>query len=502
MSRAFHPIRLVLRWRGERTLEAHAELLAVRNYVWWSWWRKDDEPLAIDVLERLASELASGAVSIGLINREQDLFARAECIDLFFGRDGERVELPAAEVLPQYLPRPDYPAFFQLVRIDRLKPEEYHEHFGPVPVGDPTIYEVRRAEESERKELVPGPLWNLRPVPLRRPQLLHLSDLHFGLGHGYRVGAEQPGTSVRRPRLVERVEAAVEDAGNQVGLVMVTGDLISRAEYASLDEVEDFLDEICRRLDLTRDHVLLIPGNHDFDVLEGTTERERVLLTTDYRHEKRFKQFIRSFYAEDTPSDLERVKRFRFADKHDLVLFSLNSVRIRSPEFESYGYVGQHRYKDMVAWATTQLAAEGRLSESTTLGALMHHHLLPVSSLDEPTARRPISVTLDARQITDDFESAGVNVVFHGHQHIPFIGDTRRYASQQAWKPTERNRLVVVGCGSSGINPATIVGFARNSLGIYDWRDGELNYQLYAYSPTDAPERLADGVVPLSRADI
>ena len=47
---------------------------------------------------------------------------------------------------------------------------------------------------------------------------------------------------------------------------------------------------------------------------------------------------------------------FRTPDHEDLVLFALNSARLRGEHSKEYGYVGDHRYKEMIAWALKELA--------------------------------------------------------------------------------------------------------------------------------------------------
>ena len=63
--------------------------------------------------------------------------------------------------------------------------------------------------------------------------ILHLSDLHFGADFGFPL-EDRPGEGVDRHQLVELLSRhIVQELGVRVGVVVVSGDLITRGIFTS-----------------------------------------------------------------------------------------------------------------------------------------------------------------------------------------------------------------------------------------------------------------------------
>jgi Icc protein len=71
------------------------------------------------------------------------------------------------------------------------------------------------------------------------------------------------------------------------------------------------------------------------------------------------------------------------------------------------GQIGRHRYD----WIREQFAAPADLKIFA-----LHHHLIPV-----PGTGRERSVVNDAGDVLETLINSGVNVVFSGHKHVPYV---------------------------------------------------------------------------------
>jgi predicted MPP superfamily phosphohydrolase len=92
----------------------------------------------------------------------------------------------------------------------------------------------------------------LRPAPEQPTRrLLHLSDLHFG---------------ARDPAIVSYTQLAADlhaqDVDRLDGLI-VSGDLVNRADPAEYDAARRFLDLLMAGFALAPEQIVLVPGNHD-----------------------------------------------------------------------------------------------------------------------------------------------------------------------------------------------------------------------------------------------
>lgn len=91
--------------------------------------------------------------------------------------------------------------------------------------------------------------------------LLQLSDLHFGPNSRF--------AGVDMAELAGRCAAAIRDArealawNEEVGLVLVTGDVAEAARPREYESALVFFGALVERLGLPRSSVVFVPGNHD-----------------------------------------------------------------------------------------------------------------------------------------------------------------------------------------------------------------------------------------------
>lgn len=117
--------------------------------------------------------------------------------------------------------------------------------------------------------------------------ILHLTDLHFT--HNL--------PSVQSEQRWKRV--ACEIAGGcgkrKMDVVAVTGDFTCHASREEFDRAERFLQDLVNRLGLTRQRVLMCPGNHDADTDEAFS-------TFDH-----YEAFLKRFYGDNSPLSQKKI---------------------------------------------------------------------------------------------------------------------------------------------------------------------------------------------------
>jgi len=423
---------LILRYSNFETdtLTPHMAL-ASSGPVYWGWWKKTHEVFPREVLDRFKAATAEREVRIGLVARADKQYAIATCVGVEFRTDGESFPSPQEDRTPAYYRHEPCPAWFAFSSIRLASTKNWIDEFGPVPDGDQTLFEARR----RRPDSYPAPVIYANAKD-GQVGVLHISDLHFGPDHGYRNHSGPVNTP---ESLAAKIATSLSPSP---ACIVVSGDLTTRGDHAGFLSARTFLRELIRLLDVDKNAVVLLPGNHD--ILINDPE-----LTRDYSNEQDFRDQLEVFYGQ--PTELERVHDIRDVDGQHYVVGALNSSRPRSKQTMDYGYVGVDR--SVPVFETAQVCANLARSPAWTAVAL-HHHVLPGPHVEEPESERPVSLTLDAGEIVSLAQKYGADALLHGHQHIPFVGKVARVAEFTLDGATDRTPapdVAVLGAGSAGV---------------------------------------------------
>ena len=260
--------------------------------------------------------------------------------------------------------------------------------------------------------------------------ILHGSDLHFGKPYIPRVG--------------EAFQRAAQEVSAQ--LVIISGDLTQRAKVHEYEAARAYLSL------LNRTPVVVTPGNHDVP-LYRVFER----LFDPYRNYRRF-----------ISEELDTVTRIPGA-----LVVALNSSaphtaivngRIRAHQIELAARVFQE--------ATPE---EARI-------VVAHHHFAPAPDY-EGDSQLP-----RAKQILDTFNRMGVELIFGGHLHRTYIGNS---LDVHPGRDREHGILIVQsGTTTSGRGRAREI--AKNSFNVVRIGGEHLEVTHYMYFED------IDGFAPVS----
>jgi hypothetical protein len=412
------------------TIQEHTKIIESHGSVWWGWFKKDSEPSRTDDLSLIKSRLGQGRVNLGLFDRSQGRYFIVEVSACEFVGGEEKMAAPDRSLTPEYYRDKELPAWFSITQFRPLPEEEFRDWFGIIPVTDHTFHlsaeeEVaakRMEKEAQQPHLIPSNV------------IVHISDLHFGIDHGYPL-REQVG---KRPMLEILAEDIKKEVPGGVGVLVVSGDLTSRADANEFfSSASPRLSRFCAELGIETSRVVIVPGNHDIAIKDYTHE--------DFSHERAFKAFLRDFYGEER--EIHGLERFETPGSQTIEMLLMNSVKLRKPETSNFGYVGWRAYEPLLERSRTH----SRLIRM----AILHHHLLPTVKEENIDPEYPVasfSLTLDAGAIIEGLQRFGFGLALHGHQHCPGISRIGRARMEAGATQPEglESPLNVMAAGSAG----------------------------------------------------
>jgi 3',5'-cyclic AMP phosphodiesterase CpdA len=307
--------------------------------------------------------------------------------------------------------------------------------------------------------------------------ILHLSDLHFGADHGFRMPGATP---VPGEKELELVDAVVEDLKkqriNKVNSIIISGDLMTHARWVEYGEAAfDGLCKLCNSLNLNHDKVLIVPGNHDYEWY--TQEKDRwtrnVLMPRKassealrFGHTVHFDNFLNQFYGNEK-HEFPSLKTIHL-ENYTLKVALLDSCKLVPTKFHEYGYLSLGQIKPLIQmFEETPQPAEVRVM-------VLHHHVTSVIPAEPPSDEASVSVTLDAARLIDTALPAGVSFILHGHQHYPCITRINKsYREEGNLTALGSHDTYVLSGGSASVRRPRLAQHIPNTYSVITLRDGE-----------------------------
>jgi 3',5'-cyclic AMP phosphodiesterase CpdA len=438
---------IALRFRdstpGVNTIDAHMEIIAARQEVWWGWWRKAAETSR-------AEDVPSGTYALLLVDRAARRMFHARCGR--FTANGWEVD---PSLIPEYYRKRvrEIEGFFQLTGIEETR---FDQDLAD-RLGERTFMRINEPPPSGEHLAAPASAPD-------RTSVLHLSDLHFGADYGFLPQGQRAGLGDAPRTLTDCMMADLARLGldRDIAAIVVTGDFITRGDWKdrvrrmALSEFEALRDA----LGLSKEQVIAVPGNHDIvrypDGADIDIEELAVAGQTNQQHEREFRTFAEELVGRNWQQSLNYVRRIALRGA-EIQVCVLNSCTISGTKWREYGLVGDGGMDAIRALA--RLNVDG----PTYRFLALHHHLLPVAEVEAP-ASQGVTLALDASKILAEAQAAGVHVALHGHQHkaklatysnIPFSG------------PGYGHPLHIVANGSAGVAIGRLPNGETNSYCIF-----------------------------------
>jgi 3',5'-cyclic AMP phosphodiesterase CpdA len=480
---------IILRFRdlstpaGTTTIEEHRRIIAAKNYVWWGWWRKQGEIVPESAFRDILAEIRKfGPYQIYLFDTGKYELRRARLVDIKWDNGLSLIPTPDREATPNYYGDAHYLAWFKLESIEETTLAEAElQNWSYVRIDEffetkksvfDAFYDKRLASFTELRNQ-DRTIWFIRPktntdgvheihvydrsktapsnfseevVQIHTSNLLWVSDPHFSNdNHDFprtpEMGRFNLSEAIRRDLEYLEVES--------VGGLLISGDLTWRGARAEFEWAAKFIDDIKSWAKLTASQVIVCPGNHDLAFTnEPWTKGSRATETgeassAEYRH------FYEQLYEAKPTRYLASGRRFWVPDGQIVDVAALNSSALQqvADAFQGQGFLGAQQLTetaDSMKWSRDHTRAKGYRI------CMLHHHVVPILHREHPEIGTAASVVYDAGAFMRWLVENEVDLVLHGHMHLPSIVKESRaldYPNQENW-----HEITVAALGSSGVS--------------------------------------------------
>jgi 3',5'-cyclic AMP phosphodiesterase CpdA len=262
--------------------------------------------------------------------------------------------------------------------------------------------------------------------------ILHVSDMQFGRHHEF---PEQDLPRSELDTLLGRICKDIDQLRRaehlEPDLLICTGDLAEWAWKKEFDDAMEFLSQLAERLEIKRDRVVIIPGNHDVhrrdcesyfkDFIEGGDPVVAPWYPKWKKYEAAFSGFYKNVpgatFHEGQPWSLFCIPAL------EVVVAGLNSTWIEGhdwPADKSQDHLKEEHRIEHAGWCGEEQLEwfANKLSEDEFRGCLkigaVHHNLQPGRGL------KPEHEDKEYLRDAADFErilGPHLDIVLHGHTH-------------------------------------------------------------------------------------
>lgn len=267
--------------------------------------------------------------------------------------------------------------------------------------------------------------------------ILHLSDLHFGSAHRY-PDWELDSYNSLFSKLTEDLDALREQHDVSPDAVVVTGDLTCQGKPSEFEAAGHFLNGLREKLEIERQHVVIVPGNSDlnprlFQAARLNAEANEEEFTEPYFHKfDSYRKFIESFYEGAVGFHEGKLFHTFSFESQQVLVAGLNSC-VKVTDEVQHGWIGLPQVKAAIQ-ECDRLDPRRRWLR---IGA-MHHNFVAQSRQDHENLH-------DADEIEPSLLDGHFALILHGHQLV--AGGRRRGGFTD-----DDPELLILGTGSAGLD--------------------------------------------------
>lgn len=497
------------------TIEEHRQVISQRGWCWWGWWKRPSEDSRSDIWDLLANETQGGkSVDVGLFDSGTGKVYRAKVVwvikpsqagaeNTLKVPEGQADHVPSyyrespfsrawiklQEIDPQPLEFFESYSFAEAPKLPNYTPATLMRFSGKKIVGaeelrsmDTTIWRIRPSLPTDPAEQILLSVQSLSEaisaevVRCKSDTILHLTDAHFAGGknrdqHVWRYDSEGNGT---RQTMVEAVTTALGD--RKVGMVILSGDFTFIGSAAEFEEATTAILHLLGILDLSTDHLILVPGNHDIQwTTNETFDHNLPVVEAPAKAKANYEQFYRRLMRHEPGRYLSMGRRFAMPCGVIVEVCALNSSSLETGAnfLAGMGRIDEGAFVDVaqrLGWATNQSLAMRIL--------VIHHHLALTEDLELAEGYgRGYGLAVDAVRVQRLAARKGVHLALHGHKHRSFIWRSTVYElPERAQTQYRLGELSIVGGGSCGSRETD---GSSNYFNILMIKPGELRLDIY-----------------------
>ena len=307
---------------------------------------------------------------------------------------------------------------------------------------------------------------------MKRATILHLTDLHLGddapgseLG-AYKDDFVEPEARERRRGMIEQtltqIDNELRNSDGQLAAVVVSGDITFGGDPGGYELFEPLLDKLGESRP-ENDRIVIVPGNHDVVSKTEPGSDERYSL---FRRHIVDAGYVVPALAADDPLGADAIL---IDEEHGFLIAPINSSNwcrvLRGVPGEVQELLDAGKVPEPVAKSMEVLRLadpgrvapkhlndiRGRLEEidgdgELTRIAVLHHHLLPVSTREDV---RPYEGLTNLQLLRKFLGENGFRLVLHGHKHAE-SAYYDRIVDQAEVFPDRSNPVLVVSGSTVG----------------------------------------------------
>ncbi|MDN3205593.1 metallophosphoesterase family protein [Algoriphagus sediminis] len=253
------------------------------------------------------------------------------------------------------------------------------------------------------------------PDITRQVNIIHLSDLHFGDTHRFKIPASTDGDVPLEkdyPTLIEKLSLDLNEIDhNCPTIICLTGDFVDTGNVNEFALAEKFIKDLLlvdSLKHLSMKDVFVVPGNHD----------------VNYKEEDlglRFQQYI-EFYNRIYNTSIKREEPFKcqmvhnFSKDKGYIIACLNSSTYvqKGTQDEKRGRISISDIENLIK--ELESIDSNDLNNSIKI-ALIHHHPVLIPALAE--SARGYDAVHNSEKLLTELKKFGFHIVLHGHKHDP-----------------------------------------------------------------------------------
>ncbi len=500
------------------TIKEHKGIIAEKHYVWWGWWRKQGETVPENAFRGILTEIGkSGPYKIFLFHTGKYQLYRARLADIKWDTRLTPIPTPERQATPHYYGDAHYLVWFKLTNIeDDVSPDAELKNWSYVRVDeffetkksifdafydkqvasftelrsqDRTIWFIRQKTLNDRvheihvydrSKMAPNN-FSEQPDQLHTPSLLWVSDPHFSNDH--HDFPRDPGKT--QTNLSEAIRRDLEHEGiKSIGGLLISGDLTWRGAREEFDWATKFIDDVKSWARLAASQILVCPGNHDLAFSNEPWTKGKPATEMSDASVAEYKRFYEQLYEVKPNDDLACGRRFWIPDGQMVDIASLNSSVLQqvSDAFQGQGFLGTTQLietADAMKWSR-----DARRAKAFRI-CMLHHHVVPILHREPPAIGIAASVVYDAGALMRWLVENEVDLVLHGHMHLPSLVKESRaldYPKQEKW-----HEVTIAALGSSGVT-ADHRPNQPNSYGLIEFTRDGIKLSVRKISANDAIE--------------
>lgn len=499
---------LILRFRDldiaeNETIKRHQSIIDEKDHVWWAWWKKGNEKTPQDEFGALNTQADNSPIEVFLVDSGQRKLYKALCAQIKANKN-KKIESPEKDATPDYYRNSAYHAWFKFTSITECVENELRNYsyvnvdslFSEGEVNytcfdnkqiysieeliqqERTVWFVRESKDTDSQneivllnsDYVQPNNFSKKYFQSHGSSLLWLSDLHLA-DSDFSVDNDETTKS-----LFEHIQGCISNAQDEIGGLIITGDITSTAEKNGFEKATKLIDDLSRNYVFTNENIAICPGNHDFKFSPKDLDVDEKPKAVAKRYTKAYSNFYKSVYNISPNEYYCCGKKILLSSGHVVEIVALNSIYLQQHQnFNGHGYLSEKQLN----FVETEMGWNNKKARNVIRIVMMHHHYLPVCYTEAIDVKRASSVVYDADRLMNWMIKHDVKVLLHGHKHKSIVAQVTypNTSFSNENNETQMKKISVIGMGGTGCK------HTQNLFGTLGFDDNKLYikfYQIYS----------------------